>query len=60
MPTRSFVALFRDERLVAVSSEPEIVARFIRELTGEVEDAEERYESEQREPLRLVPGRDED
>ena len=38
-----------EARLVAITAEPEIVARFIRELAGEAEGAEE-----QREPLRLV------
>ena len=42
----NFIALYRgptvsEARLVAVSSEPEIVGRFVRELTGEAENAED-------------------
>ncbi len=49
-----FLALYRGQtvaeaRLVAITAEPKIVARFVRELAGEAEGAEE-----QREPLRLV------
>lgn len=60
MSTRTFVALYRDERLVAVSSEPGVVARFLLALTGEGEEADEERGSEQRKPLRLVPDGDED
>ncbi len=49
-----FLALYRGQtvaeaRLVAITAQREIVTRFIRELAGEAEGAEE-----QREPLRLV------
>ncbi len=55
-----FIALYRGQtvaeaRLVAITAEPEIVARFIRELAGEADGAEE-----QREPLRLVPRSDDE
>jgi hypothetical protein len=40
-------------RLIAVSSEPEIVGRFLRELAG-VEASEERDVSGERESLRIV------
>jgi len=44
--TKSFVALYRgdtvaDARLIAVSSDPAIVGRFIRELAGEGKKLEE-------------------
>jgi len=47
----NFIALYRgptisEARLVAVSSEREIVSRFIRDLTGE--DAEDRAEEAER------------
>lgn len=56
-----FIALYRgqtvsDARIIAVTAEPEIVARFVRELAVEAEDREEIGEAEQREPLRVVPG----
>jgi hypothetical protein len=52
----NFIALYRGEsianaRLIAVSSEPEIVSRFLREMAGETEDSVEQIE---RETLRLV------
>lgn len=55
-----FIALYRGQtvssaRLVAVTAEPEIVDRFVRELAGEAVDGEEIGRTEQREPLRLVP-----
>ncbi len=61
LPTRSFVALYRDERLVAVSGEPGIVRKFIHELTGEGEESEPEEQDGlvERVPLRLVPGGDE-
>jgi hypothetical protein len=50
----NFLALYRGQtvaeaRLVAITAEPKIVARSVRELAGEAKGAEE-----QREPLRLV------
>ncbi len=44
-----FIALYRGQtvaeaRLVAVTAEPEIVSRFVRELTGETENPEEQAE----------------
>ncbi len=63
--TTRFLALYKgasisEARLIAVSSEPEIVSRFVRELSGEPEPAlDEMCTSTQREPLRLV-GRDEE
>jgi hypothetical protein len=55
---RNFIALYRgpsvaQARLVAVSSEPEIVDRFLRELAG-VETPEERDDCGKCEPLRIV------
>ena len=52
----NFIALYRGEsvasaRLIAVSSEPVIVSRFLREIAGETEDSVEQIE---RETLRLV------
>ena len=52
----NFIALYRGEsvasaRLIAVSSEPEIVSRLLREMAGETEDSVEQIE---RETLRLV------
>ena len=43
MTQTSFIALYRgrtvaESHLVAVTAEPEIVARFVREITGEAED----------------------
>ena len=54
----NFIALYRgpsvaEARLIAVSSEPEIVGRFLRELAG-VEASEERDASSERESLRIV------
>jgi hypothetical protein len=56
----NFLALYRGEsiaraRLVAVSSEPEIVRRFLRELAGEAEELEESREQGV-ESLRVVHG----
>lgn len=54
--TTNFIALYRgssvsEARLIAVSSEPRIVSRFLRELGGKVEDT---AEQDEREPLHLV------
>jgi hypothetical protein len=54
----NFIALYRgpsvaEARLIAVSSEPEIVGRFLRELAG-VEASEERDASGERKSLRIV------
>jgi hypothetical protein len=54
----NFIALYRGPsvakaRLIAVSSEPEIVGRFLRELAG-VEASQERGASGERESLRIV------
>ena len=54
----NFIALYRgpsvaEARLIAVSSEPDIVGRFFRELTG-VEASEERDASGERESLHIV------
>ena len=54
----NFIALYRgpsvaDARLIAVSSEPGIVSRFLRELAG-VEASDERDASGERESLRIV------
>jgi hypothetical protein len=60
----NFIALYRgptvsEARLVAVSSEPEVVGRFVRELTGEAEDAENRGERAKCQRLHVVRGDDE-
>ena len=54
----NFIALYRgpsvaEARLIAVSSEPEIVGRFLRELAG-VEASDERDASGERGSLRIV------
>ncbi len=54
----NFVALYRGEsvataRLIAVSSEREIVSKFMRELAGDGEEANERSEFK---PLAVVHG----
>jgi hypothetical protein len=59
----NFIALYRgpsvtEARLIAVSSEPQIVDRFLRELAG-VEASEERDESGERESLRIARGDEE-
>lgn len=56
MPTGTFLALYRGERLIAVSSDDAIVDRFIRELSGEPAEPREEHDLPiDREPLRLVP-----
>ena len=55
----NFIALYRGSsiagaRLIAVSSEPEIVDRFLRVLAGATDEPEERDDFRDREPLRLV------
>jgi len=57
----NFIALYRgptvsEARLVAVSSEPEVVGRFVRELTGEADDAENRGERSERQPPHIEHG----
>jgi hypothetical protein len=59
----NFIALYRgpsvaEARLIAVSSEPRIVDRFMCELAGP-DEAEERGTSDEREPLRIVRGNEE-
>jgi hypothetical protein len=59
----NFIALYRGRtvagaRLVAVTAEPNIVDRFLRELTGEA-DEENRDTLIDREPLRIVQGDEE-
>ncbi len=59
----NFIALYRgpsvsEARLIAVSSEPEIVSRFLRELAG-TDGPEEQDEMTEREPLRVVRGDEE-
>ena len=54
-----FIALYRGQtvaeaRLVAVTAEPEIVSRFVRELSGEMGPTEGQQGNGSREPLRLV------
>jgi hypothetical protein len=58
-----FIALYRGQtvaeaRLVAVTAEPGIVSRFVRELTGETNKPEERGELTVCEPLCVVRGDD--
>ena len=55
----NFIALYRgptvsEARLIAVSSEPRVVGRFVHELTGE--DAEDQGERAERPPLYVVHG----
>ena len=55
----NFIALYRgptvsEARLVAVSSEPEVVGRFVRELTGEADSAEDRGERTECQRLHVV------
>ena len=57
----NFIALYRgptvsEARLVAVSSEPEVVGRFVRELTGEADNAEERNEPAECQSLHVLHG----
>jgi hypothetical protein len=59
----NFIALYRgptvaEARLIAVSSDPEIVGRFMCELVGP-DEAEEHDTSAEREPLRIVRGDEE-
>jgi hypothetical protein len=54
-----FIALYRGQtvaeaRLVAVTAEPDIVSRFVRELAGETETAEEQDEAQRRRSLHVV------
>jgi hypothetical protein len=54
----TFIALYRgpsvaEAQLIAVSSEPAILDRFMRELAG-ANEAEERGTTVEREPLRVV------
>ena len=53
-----FIALYRgrsiaEARLIAVSSEPEIICQFIRALAGQ-NGSEERADMAESEPLRIV------
>jgi len=57
--TKNFVALYRgetvaDARLIAVSSDSEIVGHFIRELAGEKNAREEPNEPSKVRSLRLI------
>jgi hypothetical protein len=59
----TFLALYRGEsvataRLVAVSSEPEIVARYLRELAGESGYTQGRDDAAEPERLRLLKDSD--
>ena len=59
----NFIALYRgptvtEARLIALSSDPEIVDRFMCELAGP-DEAVERGTSAEREPLRIVRGNEE-
>jgi hypothetical protein len=60
----NFIALYRgltisEARLVAVSSEPEVVGRFVRELTGEADNTEDRGGRAERQPPHVVQGANE-
>jgi len=46
----------QEARLIAVSSEPGVVGRFVRELTGGTDNAEDRGERTERQPLHVVHG----
>jgi hypothetical protein len=55
----TFLGLYRgptisEARLVAVSSEPDVVGRFVRELTGEANNAEGQGERAERQPPHVV------
>ena len=57
-----FIALYRGQtvseaRIIAITAEPEIVSRFVRALTGEPDEPEDRNGIA--EPLRLVRGDEE-
>ncbi len=57
----NFIALYRgptvsEARLVAVSSEPTVVGRFIRELAGEADNTEDQAGSAEYPPLLVVHG----
>jgi hypothetical protein len=56
-----FIALYRGQtvaeaRLLALSADPEIVGRFVRELAGESDERDD----ERSQPLQLVLGGDEE
>jgi hypothetical protein len=57
----NFIALYRgrtvaESHLVAVTAEPEIVARFVRELTGDAENLEESDGLVEHGPWQVVQG----
>jgi hypothetical protein len=57
----NFIALYRgptvsEARLVAVSSEPGVMGRFIRELAGEADSTEDQAGSAEYPPLQVVHG----
>jgi hypothetical protein len=57
----TFIALYRgrtvaESHLVAVTAEPELVARFVRELTGDAENLKERDGLVEHGPWQVVQG----
>ena len=57
----NFIALYRgptvsEARLIAVTSEPRVVGRFVRELIGEADNAENQDERAERQPLHVLHG----
>lgn len=61
MTHTTFIALYRgrtvaESHLVAVTAEPELVARFVRELTGDVENLKERDGLVEHGPWQVVQG----
>ena len=64
MVDAEFLALYRgrsvaEARLVAVTAEPEIISRFVRQLTGQIESSDECNIADDDKPLRLVKGEEE-
>ena len=46
-------------RVLAISADQALINKFVAELVGEADDAEEQPEPVEREPLRVVPGGEE-
>ena len=46
-------------RVLAVSADQTLVNKFVAELVGEADEADDQSEAAEREPLRVVPGEEE-